>query len=411
MNCEAYFELISGHVDGQNDPAQEAALQAHLSVCPACRETLALLSGLETQTAALQSEAPPALKPRVMEAIRKESAKQKRRRWLGPGAGLGAIAAVLALLLGTGVIRLPQRSSMQAEARSTAARQTNAAYGAATEAPATEAAAPEELDGLLTAPADPDEPAAEDALLAAGSAENGAEQSEAIEAPAMATAPVYNYGTSGDGLSSDGLRRPNALRTQLTPEDNDYCAALSEAEEAPVVACCGLDEDFPDEIAALEPTLGERLQAAPKHDADGRIVLELDVDTLFALQEWLLLNLPAEAEADEATVDAEKELPLPQNAAELDDFLDAIDGSDSVFRRLTEFDPTFSCMTTLIEFDRPALLETLPADWPEDFAACFRAQTNWALFYPSEDYRPTHGAAAWLVLIPATDVRNTADGD
>ena len=50
MLCDAAFELISAHLDGTNTPAEEAALQAHLSECPACQALLETMTALELNT-------------------------------------------------------------------------------------------------------------------------------------------------------------------------------------------------------------------------------------------------------------------------------------------------------------------------------------------------------------------------
>ena len=383
MTCELAFDYISAHIDGQNTPEEEAALQAHLSVCPLCRATLEAMTGIEAQTRQLAEEAPPELKPRIMEAVRKDAAKRERRkRLLGPGAVLGAVAAVLALLLGTGVIRLPQRGASVVErndaviaetavredallAAETGAYEPEANYGyAATDAPAaaTEAA--------MEAPAEPEaelpeapETAAEDGLSYAEILKNGSN--------------VY----SADGLSTAGRGLAHAARSAL--DDALYCAALSEAEEAPVLSLRGLDSRFLDTLTELEPELGALFAEAEQTEEDGRLVLALDTDTLFALQEWLLLSLPQA----ERTDGDEDEAPHAASSIE----------------RMTEFDPAHDCLTTIVTLEKERRLSTLPDCFPEDFAEAFFAEENWSLYYPREGYTPQHGAPAWLVLIPAED--------
>lgn len=95
MNCELYYSLLSGHIDGVNTEEEEAKLQEHLAVCPACRT---LLQELEQTDALLaQTPAPPAdLTARIMKQIPKKRRRRGLLYFAAPAATL-ATAAVLAL--------------------------------------------------------------------------------------------------------------------------------------------------------------------------------------------------------------------------------------------------------------------------------------------------------------------------
>ena len=104
MNCESFYPLLSGHIDGENTEAEEAQLQEHLAVCPHCRALLE--QWMHTDTLLAQTPAPPAdLTARIMQQL----PKKRRRRGLfyfaAPAATL-ATAAVLALAV-FGATKLP----------------------------------------------------------------------------------------------------------------------------------------------------------------------------------------------------------------------------------------------------------------------------------------------------------------
>lgn len=70
MNCEDVLLLLSGHLDGENTAAEEAALKEHLENCPSCR---ARLEQLRRNDALLREEPvvpPAALADNVMRSVR-----------------------------------------------------------------------------------------------------------------------------------------------------------------------------------------------------------------------------------------------------------------------------------------------------------------------------------------------------
>lgn len=104
MNCEEALELISGHLDGENTEAEEAALRAHLEGCPACRAALDDYGALDLALADLEAEPPAALAQGVLTRAAAEKSAAGRR-WRRYGGAALAAAAVIALVLTTS--RLP----------------------------------------------------------------------------------------------------------------------------------------------------------------------------------------------------------------------------------------------------------------------------------------------------------------
>ena len=371
MLCEQVFDLISGHLDGQNTPEEEAALQAHLSGCEACRATLETMAALEDGTRALEAQPPEALQERIMKNIRKEAAKKKRSRWLGPGTAIGAVAAVLALLLGAGIVKLPQRQAADSIDAPAAVQETDAALSAAPNAETEAAGARTEM------------PVENDAVS------DDMQYTAAVPAKADSI-PMGSYGTSGVAqsdsapLTEDGSLDVRSLPPLYTPQECMFCTELARNETVPVFAYWGLDADFPEQLTALQPAF-ETLFVQIICREDGEYyVIATDVDTAFAIQEWLLLNLPAEEPAD-----TEPEPPEDEEG-ETD--------------RISEFDPEYRCLVALLEAAEPTepQEETLcwPETWSEYFAALFRAGKNWQIFYPEEEFVPEHGDPAYLVLFP-----------
>ncbi len=56
MKCQKWKPLLSGLVDGELTPEEEASLSDHLSHCPGCRDELEALRDLEGVTAAMKDE-------------------------------------------------------------------------------------------------------------------------------------------------------------------------------------------------------------------------------------------------------------------------------------------------------------------------------------------------------------------
>ena len=110
MNCENAFDLISMDIDGELSPEQAEQLQAHLRDCADCRRLAEAMRAIHSNVSALEVPAPEGLAEGVMRRIGQQSGtvKKPKRRFFGPGTGFGMVAAVLVLLMGTGVIRVPK---------------------------------------------------------------------------------------------------------------------------------------------------------------------------------------------------------------------------------------------------------------------------------------------------------------
>lgn len=397
MNCEAAKMLFGEHIDGTIPPEKEAALQAHLSVCKSCREELAALAALEKNLSFLREPAPASLKTNVMDRIRADAKKKQRRRWFGPGAALGAAAAILVLVLGSGIVKLPNRSeervSPTAEIREETEAPEAAAEGAdvemdlsdgATYAGMETQASVSSYNGLL-----PEPEAAEDSAV-------------------RTTKPAFDSlvtGSPSDPEDTLILRNP-AGRSEpiLTAEDTLFCTELSERETVPVLAIAGLDEAFPAQLSALAPELGALLEDCEVEERDGRIVIATNIDAAAAIQEWLGLTAQALENENEAAP-ALPELPFVQSANRFES-PEAYREELSMFRRILEFDPDGECLAAVITPEPANQAASLPEAWPADFAARFLREENWALFYPDEDFVPEHGDPAYLVLLPLSVEEN-----
>lgn len=97
MNCESYLGLLSGHLDGENTPAQERALEAHLQECPACRARLAAMREND-ELLRLPQENFPAPQLENLGAQKRRRMPPTRRLW----TGAATLAAVLALVFFAG---------------------------------------------------------------------------------------------------------------------------------------------------------------------------------------------------------------------------------------------------------------------------------------------------------------------
>lgn len=105
MTCEDALILISGHLDQENTPEEEAQLQSHLAQCAQCRELLETFREIDSGVADLEEEVPAGLRQDVMAAIRKEAAPRKhvkRKSRMGL-----AVAAALLLVVGAASLQLP----------------------------------------------------------------------------------------------------------------------------------------------------------------------------------------------------------------------------------------------------------------------------------------------------------------
>ena len=375
MNCEDVYTLLSAKLDGALSASEEEHLNAHLENCAECRRLYEAMFEIEEETKKLTQPAPEGLKRGVMYRIRQENgAGTKKRRFFGFGTGLGAAAAVLVLLIGTGVVRLPRHAiSSQAPASSIAGEPNNE-----TESPLeTNVFTPvvnqngwnfldsKVISGEGSAPAITQDPETPDA---AGSTDgNPAEPGEE------------------GSTKSAWFHLPNPFRQDA--EQDALCRQLSAEAEAPVL----LYSDFSDQslltlLQDAEPKLFDRLtenEPIPAAQALGEdeasepdeqpVVYRVDYESLLALQEWLLLNLPQ----------SDPTAALDTNRLQI---------------RMEELDPGSGALNRIITWGEAAKPVDWPTDWPEDWAERLRSGESWGLYYPAEDFIPRQDAAAYLVF-------------
>ena len=375
MNCEDVYTLLSAKLDGALSASEEEHLNAHLENCAECRRLYEAMFEIEEETKKLTQPAPEGLKRGVMYRIRQENgAGTKKRRFFGFGTGLGAAAAVLVLLIGTGVVRLPRHAiSSQAPASSIAGERNDE-----TESPLeTNIFTPvvnqngwnfldsKVISGEGSAPAITQDPETPDA---AGSME---------ETPA-------EPGAEGSTKSA-WCHLPNPFRQDA--EQDALCRQLSAEAEAPVL----LYSDFTDRslltlLQDAEPKLFDRLtenEPIPAAQVLGEdeasdpdeqpVVYRVDYESLLALQEWLLLNLP---QSDPTAAQTTNRLQV----------------------RMEELDPGSGALNRIITWSEAAKPVDWPEDWPEDWAERLRSGESWGLYYPAEDFIPRQDAAAYLVF-------------
>lgn len=386
MNCEQIYELLSARLDGALSVEDEARVQAHLDACPDCRRLYEAMASIEKKTAELAVPAPEGLKRGVMYRIRQESGKQKKKRgYWGAGTGFGLIAAVLVLLVGTGVIRLPRPQ--------TAAK--SSVVGATVSHPSPSA----------EKPAQPSEETLAFALPQADGSDSstgyffssGSLVASAVQAPDSTAAPDSDLNSPGEGSSeSSGEGSSKGLpevRGSVRPVDETVrllCADLSGQAEAPILLYTEFSADsLLDLLAEAEPELYDRLaEAEPttpaevlgdestEPDESGLTVFATDYETALAVQEWMLQNLPRSAELDADGQAEEQELLV----------------------RMEELDPDSGALNRIVTWAPRTAEIDWPEAWPEDWDVRLRTGENWALFYPEEDFIPEAGDLTLLIF-------------
>lgn len=386
MNCEQIYELLSARLDGALSAEDEARLQAHLDACPDCRRLYEAMASIEEKTAELAVPAPEGLKRGVMYRIRQESGKQKKKRgYWGAGTGFGLIAAVLVLLVGTGVIRLPRP---QTAAKASAGGATVSQPSPSAEKPAQSA---EETIAFALPQADGSD-SSTGYFFSPGSL-----IASAVQAPNSTAAPDTDLNSPGEGSSeSSGEGSGEGLpevRGSVRPVDEMLrliCADLSGQAEAPILLYTEFSADsLLDLLAEAEPELYDRLVLAEpttpaevlgdesaEPDESGLTVFATDYETALAVQEWMLQNLPRSAELDADGQTEEQELLV----------------------RMEELDPESGALNRIVTWAPRTAEIDWPEDWPEDWDVRLRTGENWALFYPEEDFIPEAGDLALLVF-------------
>lgn len=108
MICNEALELLSAQLDGALTIEEQTTLEAHLQTCPECRAVQKELAAIDAALPSLEREPPKLLHDAVMQEIRRETRKKKEQKPLLRFIGvLAAAAALLAVLAGFDIIRLP----------------------------------------------------------------------------------------------------------------------------------------------------------------------------------------------------------------------------------------------------------------------------------------------------------------
>ena len=354
MDCEQIYVLLSAKLDGALTASEEEQLNAHLENCADCRRLYEAMFEIEKQTKALAQPAPEGLKRGVLYRIRQESGKgAKKRRFFGAGTGLGAIAAALVLLLGTGVIHLPKHAVQTDRA----AAVTKNAYS----------------EEYVDLPVDsPSEALPDNWFLDSKTLNNGlSEGSKGALGNDISLVPDRTATEPGETKTAD-----YALPGLNIDAANSLCEKICSKTGAPVL----LYTDFPEAslLTLLQdeaPELFRRLTAKTDGAADPAgqpTVCETDYETVLALQEWLLVNLPP-----------------AQTAAVTKNRLQV---------QLEALDPDSDALYRVITWAPAAKPVDWPETWPEGWADRLRSGESWALFYPTEDFIPAEDGPAYLVF-------------
>lgn len=235
-SCEEFALLASLAVDGEASEEEQAALAAHLEVCPACRAYFEDIRAIHEAFAPEVITLPENFAAGVMERVRetaqdppvKTVSPRRWRRWV-PGAVLAACCALAVLGVWRGNVTRFAGQSMIAADSAAPSGEENAAPAAAEPAEQAEAAleldaAPPRSDAKAAPAADeapqPDGFPAEDAGAGStGLADSPAGQAAdapAAAAPAVAPPAVHGerYGTGG---TEPGAAGETVMLTTASP--------------------------------------------------------------------------------------------------------------------------------------------------------------------------------------------------
>ena len=234
-SCDEVLELISAALDGPLTGAEQAALDEHLSRCPACSALFEELRGLHAAAAELDDvPAPAGFAGRVMDAIAAAPAQEpsghvvpfpgKKKRARTPWKGWTATAAVIAVVV-LGAVALPGPFGATSK---NAATGSSADCAAPASAQAADVSAPmEDADGengTLRSNATMDagdsmpesEIMYEESIMTADSQENSAGKDSGTLAPFSAAAPLT---ASCGTITLTGEPLPEGLETYAYTED------------------------------------------------------------------------------------------------------------------------------------------------------------------------------------------------
>ncbi len=345
MNCEQALELMSARLDGTLSSEQEQSLQAHLEHCPECRRLMQTLSGLERQLAELREPAPAGLKECVLTRIRQaaEQDQPRRARWFGPGRSIGVVAALLVLMIGTGVFSRG-RTDLQVSVRSIQKGLSNANEAIAQS---------------------PDEE----------------EEGDLSQLGSLSGAPALQYADEAwsESVEASPEMTDNTSKASQTPVDETLradCAALCGEEQAMVLLYSEFDYESLRALLEREaPELFKLLDQAEPTERGELLCCKTDCGTVLALHEWLMQAL---SEGDNNTGSEIKSSPLAIS--------------------LEHLDPDCSSLHRVIRWTAGSKSILWPGQWPQGWAERLMQEENWALFFPEEDYAPAPGKTAYLVF-------------
>ena len=280
MQCDQMLELISGHIDGVNTPEQEQQLQDHLSSCEACRKILEAFTQIDSGLAQLQSEPPADLAANVMKQIEAEPVKPARRKFFfGPGTAIGAVAAVLALLLGSGVVSLPDLTTSADSALDQSAPENTAMMAMdSTTAQTADAAEPEETEDTTA---------------------GVAEETPALLSPNLATPAGEAPSVQKEGTQTEESTGPR-LQTSTTVADE-----AEESIESRHIVCVLYD---PDQKEALVANFGLQFEKITWTEGQEGVQAETTVATIQEICQLMEEN------------GVEIQLHFPESGSTLEDF-------------------------------------------------------------------------------------------
>ena len=362
MTCEEALALLSARLDGQLGAEEAAALEAHLASCPRCRALAAELEGLDKNLAALKEPAPEGLKQGVLYRIDQASGKAKPRGpWFRPGTALGAVAALLVLLVGTGLIKLP---SQQTRTKDADQAETRAAEFPVHE---NDVPAPETVRDIASTDiwVIPQQEGSWNANKGVAG-----EPGEDVKLPTHEGSDSFPWDSSQvqevtASVSGDAMYSMAELQ--------ERCKALSENRKALVLAYADIDPASLFSLLEREAPELYRLTAElePKEE-NGLLLYPTDCGTALALQEWLKAQIAANGET--------------------------VRGGSLLTETLERLDPSSDSLNRVIQVEQPAHPVAWPGSWPGSWALELQNGSNWILRYPSEDYVPKEDSPAYLVF-------------
>lgn len=241
MSCDEIYELISLHIDGETTPEQEQMLAAHLAECERCRDLLRAYEDIQSGVAELASDPPERFAEGVMYRVAQEAGGnggKKRRFAFGHATAFAAVAAALVILVGTGLVKLPNSTDKAEDAAC-----DTAAYAA---------------DGAKNAIDDAEESGAEEREAPESAAEDRTEFFAAASYDALFDTvgeskyePPEQNETPGDGAASDSdsaydVPMESERAESAKVQEPAYCATISGCKPEDIPELAGLAQDETD---------------------------------------------------------------------------------------------------------------------------------------------------------------------